>query len=59
MRAAIYARFSSDLQDNRSITDQVAMARKYADGRGLKQIACMKMPRSPVPRSSTVLACNG
>jgi site-specific DNA recombinase len=39
MRAAIYARFSSDLQDNRSITDQVAMAQKYADTRGLKQIA--------------------
>lgn len=38
MRAAIYARFSSDLQDNRSITDQVAMARRYADTRGLKQI---------------------
>jgi hypothetical protein len=29
MRAAIYARFSSGLQDNRSITDQVAMAQKY------------------------------
>lgn len=39
MLVAIYARFSSDLQDNRSITDQVAMARKYADTRGLKQIA--------------------
>jgi site-specific DNA recombinase len=39
MRAAIYARFSSELQDMRSITDQVAMARKYADGRGLKQVA--------------------
>ena len=38
MRTAIYARFSSELQDMRSITDQVAMARKYADGRGLKQI---------------------
>ncbi|MEQ1577665.1 MAG: recombinase family protein, partial [Hyphomicrobium sp.] len=38
MRAAIYARFSSDLQDMRSITDQVAMARKYAETRGLKQI---------------------
>ncbi len=34
MRAAIYARFSSDLQDARSITDQVSMARKYADTRG-------------------------
>ncbi len=34
MRAVIYARFSSDLQDNRSITDQVSMARKYADMRG-------------------------
>ena len=35
MRAVIYARFSSDLQDNRSITDQVSMARKYAEMRGL------------------------
>lgn len=35
MRAAIYARFSSDLQDARSITDQVALARRYASTRGL------------------------
>ncbi len=35
MRAAIYARFSSDLQDARSITDQVSLARRYLDGRGL------------------------
>lgn len=35
MRAAIYARFSSELQDERSIADQVALARKYADTRGL------------------------
>jgi DNA invertase Pin-like site-specific DNA recombinase len=35
MRAAIYARFSSDLQDARSITDHVALARKYAESRGL------------------------
>ncbi len=35
MRAAIYARFSSELQDERSIIDQVAMARKYAESRGL------------------------
>lgn len=35
MRAAIYARFSSDLQDERSIIDQVALARKYAESRGL------------------------
>ena len=39
MRVAIYARFSSDLQDMRSITDQVAMAQKYADARGLKQVS--------------------
>ena len=39
MRAAIYARFSSDLQDMRSITDQVAMAQKYADTRSLKQVS--------------------
>ncbi len=36
MRAGIYARFSSDLQDNRSITDQVSLARKYAETRGFK-----------------------
>jgi DNA invertase Pin-like site-specific DNA recombinase len=35
MRAAIYARFSSDLQDVRSIVDQVELARRYAEGRGL------------------------
>jgi DNA invertase Pin-like site-specific DNA recombinase len=35
MRAAIYARFSSELQDERSIADQVALARKYAEARGL------------------------
>lgn len=38
MRAAIYARFSSDLQDVRSITDQVSLARKYAEGRGLSHV---------------------
>lgn len=36
MRAGIYARFSSDLQDNRSITDQVSLARKYAETRGFR-----------------------
>ncbi|NJO56721.1 MAG: recombinase family protein, partial [Rhodospirillales bacterium] len=35
MRAAIYARFSSDLQDERSIADQIHLARKYAETRGL------------------------
>lgn len=39
MRAAIYARFSSDLQDVRSIVDQVAMARRYAGTRGLTVVA--------------------
>ena len=33
-RAAIYARFSSDLQDARSITDQVAMCRDHAKRQG-------------------------
>ena len=36
MRTAIYARFSSELQDARSIADQVALARKYAEARGLQ-----------------------
>jgi DNA invertase Pin-like site-specific DNA recombinase len=38
MRAVIYARFSSDLQDERSIADQVHLARKYAETRGLAVI---------------------
>ena len=33
-RAAIYARFSSDLQDVRSIGDQVALCRAYAERQG-------------------------
>lgn len=39
MRAAIYARFSSDLQDGRSITDQCALARAYAERNGLQIVA--------------------
>jgi site-specific DNA recombinase len=35
MRAAIYARFSSELQDARSLVDQIALARRYAEVRGL------------------------
>ena len=38
MRAAIYARFSSDLQDERSIADQVHLARRYAEARSLAVI---------------------
>jgi len=38
MRAAIYARFSSDLQDLRSIADQVELARRYAEGRSLNVV---------------------
>jgi site-specific DNA recombinase len=34
MRAAIYARFSSDLQRETSIDDQVAVARRYAQAHG-------------------------
>ena len=39
MRAVIYARYSSDLQDERSIADQVHLARRYAESRGLAVIA--------------------
>jgi site-specific DNA recombinase len=34
MRVAIYARFSSDLQDARSITDQIALAHQHAVHQG-------------------------
>jgi site-specific DNA recombinase len=39
MRAAIYARFSSDLQDARSLTDQIAMAANYASARQFSVVA--------------------
>ncbi len=39
MRVAIYARFSSDLQDVRSITDQVAAASDYATRQGWPVVA--------------------
>jgi site-specific DNA recombinase len=39
MRVAIYARFSSDLQDVRSITDQVAAARDHATRQGWRVVA--------------------
>jgi DNA invertase Pin-like site-specific DNA recombinase len=39
MRVAIYARFSSDLQDVRSITDQVAAARDHAIRQGWRVVA--------------------
>ena len=39
MQVAIYARFSSDLQDVRSITDQLALAREYAVRQGWQIIA--------------------
>lgn len=38
-RAAIYARFSTDLQDERSIEDQVALCRKYAERESLDVVA--------------------
>ncbi len=34
-RAAIYARFSTDLQNERSIEDQISLCRSYADREGL------------------------
>ena len=39
MRAAIYARFSSDLQDARSLTDQIALAANYASARQFSVVA--------------------
>ena len=39
MRVAIYARFSSDLQDIRSITDQLGVARGHAQRQGWEIVA--------------------
>ncbi|WP_370635053.1 recombinase family protein [Methylocystis sp. WRRC1] len=38
-RAAIYARFSTDLQDERSIEDQVSLCKKYAERKMLHVVA--------------------
>ena len=38
-RAVIYARFSTDLQNERSIDDQVALCRTYAERNGLNIVA--------------------
>src|SRR5260221_1303238 len=37
-RCAIYARFSSDLQDTRSIGDQIGLCREYAQRQGYSVI---------------------
>jgi site-specific DNA recombinase len=37
--AAVYARFSSDLQKDRSITDQIAVCETYAKREGIKVVA--------------------
>jgi site-specific DNA recombinase len=38
-RAAIYARFSTDLQNEKSIEDQIAMCRAHAKQQGLNVVA--------------------
>jgi site-specific DNA recombinase len=38
-RTAIYARFSTDLQNDRSIDDQLALCRTYAEREGLDVVA--------------------
>ncbi|MBU2586539.1 MAG: recombinase family protein [Alphaproteobacteria bacterium] len=38
-RAAIYARFSTDLQNERSIEDQIDLCRSYAEREGFEVIA--------------------
>ena len=39
MRVVIYAQFSSDLQDARSVTDQIMLAREYARHHGWQVVA--------------------
>lgn len=41
-RAAIYARYSSDNQDDRSVDDQIALCREYAAKHGLKIVAAFE-----------------
>lgn len=39
MRAAVYARFSTDLQNEKSVEDQIALCRQYAAKEGLQVVA--------------------
>ena len=39
MRAALYARYSSERQNERSIEDQLAVCRRHAEGRGWSVVA--------------------
>lgn len=39
LRAALYARYSTDLQSDRSIEDQLALCRAYAEKNGLEVVA--------------------
>jgi hypothetical protein len=45
MRVAIYARFSSDLQDVRFIADQIGAARDHA----MRQGWATRLPSTPTP----------
>jgi hypothetical protein len=51
--AAIYARFSTDLQNERSIEDQVSLCRNYATREGLEVIEVYEA------RNKTPLAGHG
>ncbi len=44
MRAAIYARYSTDLQNAKSIEDQVALCRRYAEREGYEVVAVYDDP---------------
>ena len=49
-RAAIYARFSTDHQDERSIDDQAALCRDYARREQLTVVQVFEDQRAPAPR---------
>ena len=56
MRAALYARFSSDLQKQTSIEDQLVACRAFAARQASRLSAPSRTPAYPAPRSPTAPA---
>lgn len=56
MRVALYARYSSDLQNQRSAEDQFAAIRSVIQARGWSEVACFADEASLAPTWPTAPA---
>jgi DNA invertase Pin-like site-specific DNA recombinase len=56
-KAAIYARFSTDLQNERSIEDQIALCRNYTAREGMTSPKSTRTEHVPAAQSWGATAC--